>query len=910
MSFPLDPLDPVGALYSSQQPAQQQQGHGQGDGYALAQQGYYAQQPQQQMIPPIHHGHSHPHSHAHSPYALPPLNQYAPPLHQQQQQQQQPHAPPQHRLAYAPQLPHPPQRPASASEAAFGAGGGGSTSSRGATPAMGLTTNAPLARSAAGSVGPQTPASGHAGLPQPQAQASPSTPGAQGQQGHLLPKARSAMACSLCRKQKMKCEGPDKAPCRRCRAAGVDCVFEAPPAAPPRPRGTGVTEAWVESRFSQFEQRLASLEQETSSSRALVPSNGSSAPSSSSISPQIVTDHDRRIATLEAQLYALQLTVQRQQLAQNQQPQQQGMYGAPQQQAFPTFPANGTGGYGGGLKHEASDGDLHRGKRWKGDLQGTIAEPGTEEKDFIARGLVSEEEAQMCFESYHLTFAPQGLSNSPSDVPHLSFDETRRRSPFFLCVVVSIGARALSRFDTFHATYREAMRLARLCFIPTAFFGESNPHVHTIPPGADIAPSSSNAEDFLFPTFSNTAKTSPVSANGAPDPNSMLEPRLSTLSLKALFLLGLYHSLPELLAHSWMAGWRYLWPSAVLDFERLSEEEKRGPVGRRLINVSRVGFIGWLWVSHYTYVRGQAGYITTGMDIMRHRLDVLAGSVYAEQPTDSVIRTNMEGNFILLKVYGKLCPAARLSYPTVDEVFEVVKDAMRDLDEWNKRNSAHMQEITSWGDSPDLKSIVPFHHTRQWLLMYIFRDFAADKLDLSDPQTREFARMAVESALVILRWGVESRVWMPFSVIGGYVHNVNVPCALFVLSTCTRLYPFDTDYSLLRPLLHRLNKQCDATISGPAATPREIARAKKTKLDVQELDRWAFERGGEDDWAASGGGGGGGGAASSSSASAHGSATGEESAGLFGHEVTASLESLRMELNLWAKPLRAFEEDD
>lgn len=47
------------------------------------------------------------------------------------------------------------------------------------------------------------------------------------------------------------------------------------------------------------------------------------------------------------------------------------------------------------LKHpaEAADGsDVHRGKRWKG-------EPGYGEPDFIARGLVSEEEATMCFES-------------------------------------------------------------------------------------------------------------------------------------------------------------------------------------------------------------------------------------------------------------------------------------------------------------------------------------------------------------------------------------------------------------------------------------------------------------------------------------------------------------------------------
>ncbi|BEJ15326.1 hypothetical protein CspHIS471_0410930 [Cutaneotrichosporon sp. HIS471] len=37
---------------------------------------------------------------------------------------------------------------------------------------------------------------------------------------------RSMMACMRCRRQKMKCDGPGKEPCRGCRQAGVTCVFE------------------------------------------------------------------------------------------------------------------------------------------------------------------------------------------------------------------------------------------------------------------------------------------------------------------------------------------------------------------------------------------------------------------------------------------------------------------------------------------------------------------------------------------------------------------------------------------------------------------------------------------------------------------------------------------------------------
>src|SRR5262245_55148996 len=44
----------------------------------------------------------------------------------------------------------------------------------------------------------------------------------------LSPSIRSFRSKNACRKQKMRCEGADNPPCRRCRHAGLDCLFEKP----------------------------------------------------------------------------------------------------------------------------------------------------------------------------------------------------------------------------------------------------------------------------------------------------------------------------------------------------------------------------------------------------------------------------------------------------------------------------------------------------------------------------------------------------------------------------------------------------------------------------------------------------------------------------------------------------------
>jgi len=64
-----------------------------------------------------------------------------------------------------------------------------------------------------------------------------------------------------------------------------------------------------------------------------------------------------------------------------------------------------------------------------------------------------------------------------------------------------------------------------------------------------------------------------------------------------------------------------------------------------------------------------------------------------------------------------------------------------------------------------VKAILPFHHGRQCLMRYVFPPGTPlYEYDRNEPKLREYAKMAMESALVILRWGVESRIWMPYVV--------------------------------------------------------------------------------------------------------------------------------------------------
>ncbi|KAK4047443.1 hypothetical protein OIO90_006188 [Microbotryomycetes sp. JL221] len=700
-------------------------------------------------------------------------------------------------------------------------------------------------------------------------------------------KSRSAMACVLCRKQKMKCEGPDKAPCKRCRTAGVECVFEAAPPVAPRVRGSGLSEGYVESRFASVEERLTHLEDSSTSRPAMTQQNGG-----------FITDHERRIAALEAQVYALQISVsevqtQNHQLAaaaasnfESSSNASATAHTAPSQASLPQYYTQPFSQFGStstgtddakramppvnttpfdscyainGLKQEASL-DQHRDKRSR----------LTDRKhDFIARGLVSEDEAMLCFESYFVTFPqPQGdatnvsinsseengnqESKKPADrALRLPFRETRSHSSLLLATIISIGARSLSRFATYKATLAEAIALCHdtiLC-----------------------------------------------------DPGH--EP--SSLDLKGMMLLSLYNGMPDLMGHGIALSYKFNMPMALLEYEALSEEDKVSQKGQILVRRGRGFLIAFLWTSFYSYCRGLHGFYHIPTEVIRHQLDLLEGSKFAQQPFDRVIRVNVEENLILRQVFDKIGPGMRVARPSYDELYDIVEEGIQALIDWDKRWLDMMEMVTQWGDSSELKTAVPFHHGRQALLMYIFRNMVIDDRARNYPKMREYARMGTESALVLMRWGIESRIWLPHSMVAQYLHHVNIPTAINLLYTTTRLFPEDADFPRIRKLLQRLLKQCDLCIGGNNGTQREVERALDTRAIVLEFDRYAFEIGPtfEDDKTINSQN------AQQPLLSLSDGVQGGQDSNLFGEEVTASLRAMSLELNLWGGMLEGALDD-
>ncbi|KAF9527784.1 hypothetical protein CPB83DRAFT_767806 [Crepidotus variabilis] len=65
---------------------------------------------------------------------------------------------------------------------------------------------------------------------------------------------RVPRACNACRKQKMRCEGADNPPCRRCRNTGLECLFEKPSR-----EATLTGEAGLE-RIRSLEARVADIQ--------------------------------------------------------------------------------------------------------------------------------------------------------------------------------------------------------------------------------------------------------------------------------------------------------------------------------------------------------------------------------------------------------------------------------------------------------------------------------------------------------------------------------------------------------------------------------------------------------------------------------------------------------------------------
>lgn len=100
-------------------------------------------------------------------------------------------------------------------------------------------------------------------------------------------------------------------------------------------------------------------------------------------------------------------------------------------------------------------------------------------------------------------------------------------------------------------------------------------------------------------------------------------------------------------------------------------------------------------------MRHQLGFVDHTPDLVRHHLEVISDSVYAEPVTDMVMRTNLEQNVILFEAFKKLGPAMRPEPPTAAEVYETIEKSLARLDEWQEKHKHAMITVSQWGDSPE-----------------------------------------------------------------------------------------------------------------------------------------------------------------------------------------------------------------
>lgn len=446
--------------------------------------------------------------------------------------------------------------------------------------------------------------------------------------------------------------------------------------------------------------------------------------------------------------------------------------------------------------------------------------------DFITRGEVERDVALMCFESYFLSCSTSNTRLS------LDFSNTRERSPLLLATLIAIGARSLSN-QCYEVALAEALRLAQKTFFASSI----------------LSPSSPLSIDPLF------------------------EP--TTIDFKAMIILSLYQGQPSLV--SWVADLcgRFKLETSLLHYSHSTIEQQRSAVGQRQVRDGRTFLVAWFFAGLYSFVSGQGGsFFSIPAEVIRFQLDTLERSPCSIQPTDRIIRIHVEETLIIHSVYSKLELSQRIVPALHEEICDVLDSALSELFVWHRAFVDAMELVSTWGDEQALKTAIPLIHGRLTILKYLFRGPMMSMEAARSERVKVFAALGVESAIGMLRFGVESRVWCEQSSAAQYLHYVNIPLAVSTLHICTRLFPADANFPLIRSLLHQLSCQLDRSISANSTTAREIERARKTKMEVLEFDRFAFEHSGVENPV-------------------------QDRETIFGEEITSSLSALAQDFSLW-----------
>ena len=378
--------------------------------------------------------------------------------------------------------------------------------------------------------------------------------------------------------------------------------------------------------------------------------------------------------------------------------------------------------------------------------------------DFITRGEVERDVALMCFESCvqllrSVSTDADDLAGTSSHVRHqvrpklqsaeveadhriadtrlsLDFSNTRERSPLLLATLIAIGARSLSN-QCYEVALAEALRLAQKTFFASSILSPSSPLS-------------------IDPSFEPT-----------------------TIDFKAMIILSLYQGQPSLV--SWVADLcgRFKLETSLLHYSHSTIEQQRSAVGQRQVRDGRTFLVAWFFAGLYSFVSGQGGsFFSIPAEVIRFQLDTLERSPCSIQPTDRIIRIHVEETLIIHSVYSKLELSQRIVPALHEEICDVLDSALSELFVWHRAFVDAMELVSTWGDEQALKTAIPLIHGRLTILKYLFRGPMMSMEAARSERVKVFAALGVESAIGMLRFGVESRVWCEQSSAAQYLQCV------------------------------------------------------------------------------------------------------------------------------------------
>ncbi|KAM0786579.1 hypothetical protein ACM66B_002035 [Microbotryomycetes sp. NB124-2] len=633
------------------------------------------------------------------------------------------------------------------------------------------------------------------------ASTSAASPAASGTEGRVASKTktRSSIACTNCRRQKMKCEGAREGlPCKRCAAARVRCTYELGQGSrnravragvasgdhgesgvctpqrelPPAPLGLNDSDS--------YDRRLAALEVEMSVIRSLV----------SNVSPER-HEHTTPGASPDTQMYDDQLVPQfgfppppnrRESIATARSYADQASHTHAAYQHVPvSSPSISL------LLNPVPMPDMvrlagmpkPRQSQRSAAMSDVMKRPKTEEadamRDMIGRGLIAEDEAILCFDAYLATLNTPRDNRIP-EVP-LSFEDIRTRSSFLLSVLISIGARAIAHTDSHRTAVVESVRLTQ---------------------------------------------------------ESLLLPTPSILVIKALVFFSLYNGTSRYCGMVATTIDKLGLPPALFKLRDLADSERRSDKARELALHGRIFLTTWVWSCLYTVCAWAAPVQPYPLDAITEQIDILRTSDHTETTLDALLQTHIESAMFACRAWNELGPGMVAKKQTLSDKVKVVDKLVKDMSDWMERRQDMQELFNGWGDHSTIRKSTPYHHNRLIFDGYVLQKLEeADKNEITD-DVRAYIRAAVETLFYCIKFGTETRMWLHHATAAHYWAQVKVPAALRFLFTCLRVVPDEICSRRVLDMLEGMERYLDR-VNTPTITPLEIATAATLRVLIGEM---------------------------------------------------------------------------